>query len=241
MKKCNGCKEDKEDNCFRIKKTQNNKYNLNYICKVCEAARWSKWALSKAEKQVTSGNAKMIVNELRPAVGPVDYMESFLGVLIHKHFTIEQLNTIVNESITKQLNISNLSVYLQELRCKILNLNQTVNQSQDCKIVSKDEKVYFIKNAENQHIKIGYSINPEQRVGQLQTGSSSRLELICYMNGGAEKEKELHELFKNCRIANSEWFVPDENMSNMIIGIKMKYSGSKGGRKRAQNKFNRMA
>ena len=58
---------------------------------------------------------------------------------------------------------------------------------------------------ERSYIKIGYSINPEVRLGVLQTASAKQLVLIGYIPGNADIENHLHELFGHLR-RKGEWF-----------------------------------
>lgn len=55
---------------------------------------------------------------------------------------------------------------------------------------------------DNNLYKIGRSNNPEKRVSELKTANPS-IRLIFYGNG--DKEKILHQMFENCRVAR-EWF-----------------------------------
>lgn len=75
--------------------------------------------------------------------------------------------------------------------------------------------IYFFTNGSN--IKIGYTKNIEKRLQQLNTGSDYRLYSLGYIDGGLEKEKELHKLFSKERIRiNAEWFFPSKNLIDYI-------------------------
>jgi hypothetical protein len=54
--------------------------------------------------------------------------------------------------------------------------------------------VYFIKAVPSGNIKIGYSLNPQSRMAQLQTGSFERLELLGWIHGDMALEQEIHAI-----------------------------------------------
>ena len=76
--------------------------------------------------------------------------------------------------------------------------------------------VYFISDLKN--IKIGYTKGkPENRLKQLNTGSSYQLFLLGYIDGTKNKEKELHKFFNKYRIRqNGEWFIPAKELIEYI-------------------------
>ena len=69
----------------------------------------------------------------------------------------------------------------------------------------KHYSIYFIEAVGLSRIKIGFFVNPEDRVRQLSTGSPTELKLIAKVPGDANKEKELHEKFKHL-LFEKEWF-----------------------------------
>lgn len=54
-------------------------------------------------------------------------------------------------------------------------------------------------------VKIGYSVNPEARVGELQTGNPRELYLLAKMPGTLADEKAIHAQFKHLNLVG-EWF-----------------------------------
>ena len=84
--------------------------------------------------------------------------------------------------------------------------------------------VYFIRNG--RMIKIGYSKNPVARSRAL------RGQLIGYIKGTREKEREIHKQFYYVRHANgSEWFYSCEELEGFISKqefVDMKEHGLKG-------------
>lgn len=74
-----------------------------------------------------------------------------------------------------------------------------------------DALVYFIKNEDNGHIKIGHSIDPEKRLLDLQVSNSARLSIISTRDGGEPMEKHLHQKFAHLKI-RGEWFTPGDDL-----------------------------
>lgn len=71
--------------------------------------------------------------------------------------------------------------------------------------------IYFIRGVHTGRIKIGTSINPEQRLRSLQTGSPEPLEMMGVIQGGPKEEKILHKRFKRFGM-HGEWFKPDPDL-----------------------------
>lgn len=65
------------------------------------------------------------------------------------------------------------------------------------------QRVYFIKSGSQ--IKIGIAVDPVRRMASLQTAQAKRLRLLGTCAGGREKERELHDQFKDARM-RGEWF-----------------------------------
>jgi hypothetical protein len=77
--------------------------------------------------------------------------------------------------------------------------------------------VYFVRDDTNGRIKIGTSLNPLDRLRELQTGSSFRLRLMAMTGGGRKSERHLHETFADRRIAG-EWFDDrDREITRMVL------------------------
>lgn len=66
--------------------------------------------------------------------------------------------------------------------------------------------LYFIRS-ETGPIKIGISVDPTQRLRNLQTAHPHKLELICVIAGGGGLEAEYHKRFAAHRLTG-EWFAP---------------------------------
>jgi hypothetical protein len=65
--------------------------------------------------------------------------------------------------------------------------------------------VYAVHAVGTDRIKIGYSVDPEQRLNKLQTGSPIELELVAKWKGTDQDERELHRILAEFR-AQGEWF-----------------------------------
>lgn len=65
--------------------------------------------------------------------------------------------------------------------------------------------IYFIKDYDNNYVKIGYSHDPQHRLRQLQTGSYSDLKILVVIPGTMVEEKALHKQFIDYRV-RGEWY-----------------------------------
>lgn len=65
--------------------------------------------------------------------------------------------------------------------------------------------VYFITARELGRVKIGRASNPTRRLWELQTASSSKLQLEAVIPGDRREERELHTALSSLRI-RGEWF-----------------------------------
>lgn len=65
--------------------------------------------------------------------------------------------------------------------------------------------VYVIRSSGSKLVKIGYAVNPGQRVRELQTGSPGKLAVAWSIPGRERLERELHRRFAEHR-KNGEWF-----------------------------------
>lgn len=70
-------------------------------------------------------------------------------------------------------------------------------------------KIYFMLEIDTGNIKIGASKQPELRVKQLQTGNSSRLEIIAVFDSSnaMQQERAIHKQVV-CNLIRGEWFNP---------------------------------
>jgi hypothetical protein len=64
--------------------------------------------------------------------------------------------------------------------------------------------IYVIRSAADLY-KVGYTVNPHQRLSLLQTGSHERLALLGVIPGTRAQEAELHSLLAPWRVSG-EWF-----------------------------------
>lgn len=68
-------------------------------------------------------------------------------------------------------------------------------------------RIYFIRNTETGHIKIGVSIGTRVRLLNLQTANHCHLESMGELRGTKCQERVLHRLFAAHRVLG-EWFDP---------------------------------
>lgn len=76
--------------------------------------------------------------------------------------------------------------------------------------------IYFILNEQNNHVKIGFSNNPDKRLSTLQTACSHDLKLLLSFYGDREVEKYLHNKFKKYHVKN-EWFDYNDQIKDLIL------------------------
>jgi hypothetical protein len=74
------------------------------------------------------------------------------------------------------------------------------------KVINEVSMIYFIRQAETNYIKIGYTGGDVyKRLATLQTGSPHKLKIMFVINGDRNREKKLHSLFSDYFISG-EWF-----------------------------------
>lgn len=85
------------------------------------------------------------------------------------------------------------------------------------------EYVYVIHATGTNRIKLGFSIRPQERLAQLQTGSPFPLQILACWPSSQEQEQQLHRHFAEFRCVG-EWFeVPP------FCGLKIYELAAKGG------------
>lgn len=67
------------------------------------------------------------------------------------------------------------------------------------------QRTYFIANETTGAVKIGTSVDPDERLAQLQTGSDCPLRLLGSVSGGRDVERLLHSVLKEFHL-RGEWF-----------------------------------
>ncbi len=82
--------------------------------------------------------------------------------------------------------------------------------------------VYFIQGQCGGAIKIGYSVYPEKRLKELQTGYPDTLKILLMIPGDEKTETVLHRQFKEFKL-RGEWFKPDRFVINKIKELKSQY------------------
>ena len=77
--------------------------------------------------------------------------------------------------------------------------------------------IYFIRSY-NEFVKIGTSLDPEDRKNGLQTANPKKLHVQAVLEGSYKTEKGLHELFEKSRV-RGEWFRYTEEIKWYIRAI----------------------
>lgn len=105
-------------------------------------------------------------------------------------------------------------------------LPETIIRLQDGTIIkvvegsnrSKKSKIYFVLCKEAQAIKIGVTNDVKKRFDSLQTANPFKLELLKFIEGKRNQEREIHQKFKHLNI-NGEWFTYSDELSNFINNL----------------------
>ena len=92
------------------------------------------------------------------------------------------------------------------------NTDVFVRVRQSC---SEKSFLYFIEAKNTGYIKIGRSVNPQQRLAQLSTGSPVELIILGTISGGSNLEAELHRRFETLR-EKGEWFKANGELRDFI-------------------------
>lgn len=78
--------------------------------------------------------------------------------------------------------------------------------------------VYFVINDKNKICKIGFSLDPQKRLKQIQTGCPYPLRLYRQIEGTYELEKQLHKKFQQYK-TNGEWFYIKDRLFEYLKGL----------------------
>lgn len=84
-------------------------------------------------------------------------------------------------------------------------------------------RIYFIKSARSNAIKIGVATDPRERLGNMQTGSIARLSIVAEMPGDERYEKILHAQFAEHRI-RGEWFRCEGQLATFVSMLPAMYA-----------------
>ena len=77
--------------------------------------------------------------------------------------------------------------------------------------------IYFIADLRANLVKIGYSINPDNRLKQLQTSYPDKLYIVFVEEGDYDKEKEYHSLYSEYKLYSKEWFKIDGKLKEYLM------------------------
>lgn len=82
-------------------------------------------------------------------------------------------------------------------------------------VLGTEGRIYFIQAGLGGPIKIGYSLDPDHRLLQLQTGNSHQLRILLVIEGDKDHEAILHQRFAYLR-TEGEWFEPGKELVKYI-------------------------
>jgi hypothetical protein len=83
--------------------------------------------------------------------------------------------------------------------------------------------VYFLQQGEGGPIKIGRAGAVGVRVDRLQTGSPTKLKLLCAVPGGGRLEAALQHAFAQGKM-EGEWFKPTRELRRLIAELQEQWS-----------------
>jgi len=156
----------------------------------------------KASKRVTLENKRLRIEKLAKAPIKKPIKEEIYEAIRSKPINFNGL-VILNSFMEYLLDHESLTEIQLDLFKKLPILYQDKNR-----IAVEDSYVYlmYTHTDEKQRVivKIGYSKNPKQRVGELKTGNP-KVKLIAFARGSRITESKLHRYFANMRTAG-EWF-----------------------------------
>lgn len=75
--------------------------------------------------------------------------------------------------------------------------------------------VYFIQAESGGPVKIGWSLTPVERRGQIQYGNPEVLRIIGLIEGSRDKEAEMHVRFAQSHV-RGEWFADTGDLMRLI-------------------------
>ncbi len=79
---------------------------------------------------------------------------------------------------------------------------------------------YFAQSGDGWPIKIGFSVDVDKRISEVQTGCPWRVVVLAKVEGGAAKERSMHERFAKDRIrTDGEWFHPSPELIAFIASL----------------------
>lgn len=88
----------------------------------------------------------------------------------------------------------------------------------ECDDIDGKGFIYFVLSPDSSAIKIGFSVNPRNRMRYLANASAHKLELLHMTPGTVKYEKSLHEKFSHLRL-NGEWFADSPQLRHFIDSL----------------------
>jgi Meiotically up-regulated gene 113 len=77
--------------------------------------------------------------------------------------------------------------------------------------------IYIVRSGDR--VKIGRSVDPAQRVKELQTAHGAALTLLVTVAAHADLESALHQRFAPLRLTNGEWFQLNAELTDYIVAL----------------------
>ncbi len=103
----------------------------------------------------------------------------------------------------------------QEMAKRLMNGELLPEKGRQSLPAEAQPYIYFIRETRTGHVKIGIAKNVRLRLGFLQCGNSSELEIVGVVPGDASDEANLHDRFARLCI-RGEWFDAAQDLLDFI-------------------------
>ena len=119
---------------------------------------------------------------------------------------------LIFDEYERVFEINPIVFYFNEIYHKRNKINQEIEISKK----DNESYIYFFINEKYRFCKIGYSINPSERLKSVQTGCPFELTIAGIIKGDFYKEKSFYEMFSKCR-TYGEWFKISGSLRDFIL------------------------
>lgn len=91
--------------------------------------------------------------------------------------------------------------------------------------MGQEKMIYFIQANDGGPIKVGYAVDPQKRLTEIQRMSPVPLRILATINGYRKDEALLHRRFASLRL-HGEWFRPSQELLDIITRKKLPFKES---------------
>jgi hypothetical protein len=101
---------------------------------------------------------------------------------------------------------------------RVADQQEPLNTGVDQQMENTSTGFVYLVHAVNTHLfKIGFSLNPEKRLAELQTGNPHKLQIVKTWRGSVHSERAIHRQFQSTKRAG-EWFLL-EDMTPVVLAL----------------------